>query len=201
VAIDKGGVWAPKAGKGSQARSPGPVLPGGRSLPMLPWLFPMVQLPRAPDLEAQRTAMRKFGFLVGKWFGTARLFRAKDAPLELRQSEEAQYKLDGLVLLIEGVGRTKSEDQPVLQALGLISYDDQGATYRMRAFNDGRFLDTEVKLLEQGRGMSWGFSFGEIATRSVLKIDETGAWTELTEISIGSQPPRKLLELIVRPSA
>ena len=54
----------------------------------------MAQTPRTPDVEAQRTAMKKLGFL----------------------------------------------------ALGLISFDDETGTYRMRAFNDGRWLETEVKL-------------------------------------------------------
>ena len=49
--------------------------------------------------------------------------------------------------MIEGVGRTKSTGEPVLQAFGIISYDDESATYRIRAFNDGRFLETQVKLL------------------------------------------------------
>ena len=70
---------------------------------------------------------------------------------------------------------------------------------RMRAFNDGRFLETQTKLLEEGKGMTWGFAMGEIRTNSVLRINERGEWTELAEISIGSQPPKKLLELIVRP--
>jgi len=56
--------------------------------------------------------------------------------------------LDGLILVIEGVGRTKSDGHSVLQALGVISFDEQTATYRMRAFNDGRFLESEVTLAE-----------------------------------------------------
>jgi len=54
--------------------------------------------------------------------------------------------LDGLILVIEGVGRTKSDGHSVLQALGVISFDKQTATYCMRAFNDGRFLESEVTL-------------------------------------------------------
>lgn len=154
----------------------------------------MAQLPRTPDLPAQRRAMEKLSFLVGRWRGKGRLFRA-DGALELLQSEDAAYRLEGLILLIEGVGRS-AEGQPVLQAFGVISYDDQAGTYRMRAFNDGRFLETEVQLLE-GRGMTWGFTLGEIATRSVTRIGENGAWTEITEISFGTGPPRKLLELAV----
>jgi hypothetical protein len=152
-----------------------------------------------PDLEAQRAAMKKLDFLVGKWAGEAFLRRGPTEIIELLQTEEAQYKLDGLILVIEGVGRTKSAGHPVLQAFGVISYDDETATYRMRAFNDGRFLETEVKLLEEGQGMTWGFTLGEIRTHSVLRINAHGEWTELAEITIGSQPPKKLLELTVRP--
>jgi hypothetical protein len=116
----------------------------------------------------------------------------------LLQTEEAHYKLDGLILVIEGIGRTKPTGQLVLQAFGIISYDDENGTYRMRAFNDGRFLETQVKLPDAGKGMTWGFVLGEIRTNSVLRINESGEWTELAEIEIGSQPPKRFLELTVR---
>jgi hypothetical protein len=130
--------------------------------------------------------------------GDARLLRGSTESVELLQTEEAHFKLDGLIVVIEGVGRAKSGGQPVLQAFAVISYDDENGTYCMRAFNDGRFLETYIKLLEVGKGMTWGFSLGEITTNSVLRINENGEWTERAEISIGSQPPRKLLELTVR---
>jgi hypothetical protein len=143
--------------------------------------------------------MKKVGFLVGKWAGEARVLRGPTESVEMFQTEEAQYRLDGLILVIEGVGRTKSSGQPLLQAFGIVSYDDESETYRLRAFNDGRFLETQTKLLEEGQGMTWGFALGEITTNSVLRINERGEWTEFAEISIGSQPPKKLLELTVRP--
>ena len=76
----------------------------------------MAQLPRTPDLEAQRAAMKKLDFLVGSWSGEARALRGPDQPLELIQTEEAQYKLDGLILVIEGVGKTKADGKAALQA-------------------------------------------------------------------------------------
>jgi len=158
----------------------------------------MAHLPRIPDLNAQRAAMKKLGFLVGRWNGEARLLRGSGEWLDLHQSEEAQYKLDGLILVIEGVGRAKSDGYTVLQALGVISFDDETATYRMRAFNEGRFLESEVKLLDQDKAISWGFGLGEITTKSVLRINGSGEWTELAEIKIGSEPPKRLLELTVR---
>jgi hypothetical protein len=157
----------------------------------------MAQLPRVPDLEAQRVAMSKFGFLTGKWVGEARLLRSPGELVELLQTEEAQYKLGGLILMIEGVGRKKSGGPPILHALGIISYEDESGTYRMRAFIDGRFLESEVKLLDEVNEMTWGFALGEIRTHSVLRINEKGDWTELAEITIGSEPPKKLLEVTV----
>src|SRR5215469_4483833 len=106
--------------------------------------------------------------------------------------------LDGLILVIEGVGRTKSDGHSVLQALGAISFDDQTATYRMRAFNDGRFLESEVTLLERDKAISWGFAVDQVTTKSVLWINESAEWVELAEIKIGSEPPKRLLELTVR---
>jgi hypothetical protein len=85
--------------------------------------------------------------------------------MDLMQSEVAQYKLDGLLLLIAGVGRNRSDGKSVLQAFATISNDDEDGTYRLRAFNDGHYLETEVKLAEDGRGLTWGFVFGELESR------------------------------------
>jgi hypothetical protein len=142
--------------------------------------------------------MKRLDFLVGEWYGQAFAARGPGVVVDLEQSEVAQFKLDGLVLMIEGVGRTKSDGKSALQALGLISFDDAGDGYRMRAFNDGRWLETDVTLLENGTGLSWGFTLGEISTKSVLRINDKGEWTELAEITIGARPPQKLMELVVR---
>ena len=157
----------------------------------------MAQIPQKPNLEAQRNAMKRLDFLVGEWSGQATVARGPGVFAELSQTEIAQFKLDGLVLMIEGVGRTKTDRQLVVQALGLISFDDVSGSYRMRAYNDGRWLETEVKLFEDRKRMSWGFSLGEISTKSVLRINDEGEWTELAEVTIGGSPPQKLMELVV----
>ena len=157
----------------------------------------MAQPPRIPDLNAQREAMQKLDFLVGIWSGEARVLRGPNQWLDLRQTEEVQFKLGGLVLIIEGVGRSRSDDQVVLQALGIVTFDDETATYSMRAFNDGRFLESEVKLLEN-KAIGWGFVVDPYRTSSVLRINERGEWTEIAELTIGAEPPKKLLELNVR---
>jgi hypothetical protein len=156
----------------------------------------MAQQSPVPSVEVQRAEMAKLGFLAGKWAGEARIMRGTGEPDVLMQTEEAQYKLDGLILLIEGIGRTR-DGKPALAALGVVSYDDERKIYHMRAFNDGRFLETDVTLLDNERGITWGFALGQVTTSSVMRINEKGDWTEHTEIKIGEQPAKTYLELTV----
>lgn len=158
----------------------------------------MAQQIRMPNVEAQRAAMKKLSFLVGKWSGEARMLRGPGEPVEMQQTEEVEYKLDGLILTIEGIGRTKSDGKPVLQAFAAISYDDENGSYRMRAFNDGRYLETDLKLTDDEKGATWGFTLGSIKTSSVLRLNDKGEWTEQAEITFGAEPARKLLQLSVR---
>jgi hypothetical protein len=153
----------------------------------------------APNVELQRTAMKKLDFLVGQWSGEGRAFRATGETVQFTQTEAVEYKSGGLILMIEGVGRKNPEGMIVLQALALISFDDQAGTYHMRAFNDGRWLETDIKLLEGAKGLRWGFTLGDVRTSSLLQMTEAGAWTESHEIETASQPARKFMELKVFP--
>ena len=63
--------------------------------------------------------MKKLEFLVGDWSGEATVLRGPGQFVELAQTESVQFKLDGLVLVIEGTGRTKTDGKPTLQALGI----------------------------------------------------------------------------------
>lgn len=159
---------------------------------------PEMPRPHSPNLQTQRSAMHKLLFLAGSWSGRARIWRAPDSSVDLIQTEQVAFKIDGLVLAIEGLGRSETDGKAVLQALGLISYDDEHGVYRMRAFNDGRWLETEVVLDDSGQGLHWGFEMGEIKTRSSLRMDENGAWTEVHEVTVGSQPSRKFMTLTAK---
>jgi hypothetical protein len=157
------------------------------------------QQPRAPDVNAQRQAMRKLGFLVGEWAGEGRILRASGEWIDFRQTEHAEYKLDGLLLVIEGVGLARSDGRPVLQAYGIASYDDATGNYHMRAFNDGRWLETDIILADNGKELTWGFTSGEIRTKSMLRMTDAGEWTESHEITVGAQAAKKFMELRVKP--
>lgn len=106
-----------------------------------------------PNLDSQRAAMSQLDFLIGTWTST------------------------GLVLLLEGTGRDRATNTAVLRALGVISYDDERQVYQMRAFNDGRWLETDVTLLQSGRAIAWNFALEQFRTHSALRITDDGAWT------------------------
>ncbi len=142
--------------------------------------------------------MKKLEFLVGDWSGEATVLRGPGQFAEMAQTESAQFKLDGLVLMIEGVGRSKVDGKPALQALGLISFDDETGTYKMRAFNDGRWLETDVKLADSGKSISWGFAIGAFKTTTVLRVNESGEWTGHGELLINDRAPQKMMDLKVR---
>ena len=141
--------------------------------------------------------MKKLSFLIGRWSGDARMLRQTGEWVEAVLTEEAQYKLDGLILTIEGAGFSKADHKPVLQAFGIVCYDDERKIYRMRAFNDGRFLETDVQLGDDGRSLTWGFAADQYRTHALMRIDDKGRWTENHEITIGAQPPRKFMEISV----
>src|SRR3974390_697871 len=169
-------------------------------LSLLPFLVvaAVQQPPSAPDVNAQRQAMKKLGFLVGQWAGEGRMLRASGEWIEFNQVARAESKLDGLLLVIEGIGRAKNDGQPLLQAYGIASYDDATGTYHMRAFNSGRWLETDIVLADNGKELTWGFTVDDIRTKSNLRITDAGAWTESHEITMGTQPPKKFMELAVK---
>jgi hypothetical protein len=152
----------------------------------------------SPDVNAQRQAMKKLGFLIGEWAGQGRMLRPSGEWIEFNQTERAEYKLDGLLLVIEGVGRAKSDGRPLLQAYGIASYEDATGTCRMRAFNEGRWLETDTVLADNGRELTWGFTVGDIRTKSTLRLTDAGEWTESHEVTMGTQPPRKFMDLTVK---
>lgn len=141
--------------------------------------------------------MQKLRFLVGGWSGRARIWRSAADSVELSQTENVTYKLDGLILMVEGVGIGSIGHKVNLQALGLISFDDAAGVYRMRAFNDGRWLESTVDLDESRKQLHWGFTLAQIKTSSILQVDGNGNWTETHEVSVNSQPFRKFMEVSI----
>jgi hypothetical protein len=150
---------------------------------------------RGPNLAAQKEAMQKLAFIVGNWRGPATVVLGRGEPLQLTQTELVQYKLDGLIMLVEGAG-LDAEGKVVFSALATISYDDATGTYRFRAHNRGRYLETELKVSE--KGFSWGYTAGPLTVENVMTLDADGTWVETTDAKFGDNPPRRTVEMKVK---
>lgn len=88
------------------------------------------------------------------------------------------------------MGRAKSDGRLLLQAYGIASYDDATGKYHMRAFNDGRWLETDTALADNGRELTWGFAVGDVRTKSTLRPPDA--------IAIGTQSSRRFMGLSVK---
>jgi hypothetical protein len=115
--------------------------------------------------------------------------------MKLTQTEEVQFKLDGLVMLVEGAGRN-SAGQMVFRALATIAYDDTAGVYRFRAYNDGRYLDSELTVT--AGGFSWGYEAGALKVHNTMGLTENGEWLENTDMIFGATPPRRSLQMSLR---
>ncbi|MGH9566914.1 MAG: DUF1579 domain-containing protein [Candidatus Angelobacter sp.] len=137
----------------------------------------------------QRQAMQKLSFLAGHWSGPITITRGPGQLLHFTQTENVQYKLDGLVLLIEGTS-TDADGKVQFQALATIAYDDASHAYRFRAYHDGHYLDTELTV--SADGFSWGFVAGQAHIVNTMHLTNKGEWQEQTDVAFGKTPQRSV---------
>ena len=140
--------------------------------------------------------MKKLTFLIGRWSGNATTRRGPNETVNVKQSEEVQFKLDGLVLLIEGTGRNPETGNAMFDALATVSYDDTANVYRFRAYNDGRYLDTELKVPENG--FEWGYQAGPAYVRFTMRLNEKGEWVETGDVKAGDNPRQRTFEMTLQ---
>lgn len=151
------------------------------------------QGPGPSGMEAQREAMRKLSFLAGKWTGPVTVVRGPE-PLHLTQTEQVEYKLDGLVLLIDGKS-TDSDGKSSFEALATVSYDEATHAYHFRAYNGGHYIDTELTVLPDG--FSWGFKAGPADIVNTMHLTAKGEWSEQTVATMGTNPPMHAVDMLL----
>jgi hypothetical protein len=148
--------------------------------------------PGSSSVHVQLEAMRRLSFLTGHWSGPVTIIRGPGEPLRLTQSEDVEYKLDGLVLLIEGKS-TGADGQVEFSALATIAYDDVSHSYRFRAYNDGNYLDTELSA--PVNSFSWSFTAGPAHIVNTMHLTDKGEWDEVTDETVGTNPPHRSMEM------
>lgn len=150
--------------------------------------------PLADRLAVQREAMAKLTFLGGHWSGPAVITHGPGGPGHYTQTEDVDYKLGGLVMLIQGASRDDA-GKIVFSALATISYDDATHAYRFRAYSDGRYLDRELSVV--ANGFSWSYDMGPVQVVNTMHVNDAGRWAETTTTSINGGQPRPTVDLLL----
>jgi hypothetical protein len=154
----------------------------------------LAQSPAVSGVDAQREAMRRLAFLAGQWSGPVTVTTGQGEPLHLTQTEDIEFKLDGLVLLIEGTSRD-ADGKVRFNALATVAYDDVTHAYRFRAYNGGRYVDTELTVAE--KGFSWGYPAGPGQVENTMRLTAKGQWNETTDFVMGNDPPHRSVEMLL----
>jgi hypothetical protein len=145
-------------------------------------------LPRlaAAQAETERAEMKKVEFLVGEWDGEGWVAFGPGPHKTFTIHESVQRRLDGLVVVLEGVGRSPGpggQERITHQALATVAYDPRARVYRLSAYREGSgFTNAEAKVATNS--LIWGFSdprAGDI--RFTIRLDDQGRWTETGETS------------------
>jgi hypothetical protein len=143
----------------------------------------------------QQAEMKKLGWLVGQWKGAGWMQMGPQGRKEFTITETIQGKLDGLVLVIEGQGKSKADGSTVHTALAFVSYDERAKTFRWRAFTaEGRHTDAEAKVSTDT--VQWELQISERSRiRYTIKLNEKGEWFEVGEMTQDGQTWQKFFEM------
>jgi Protein of unknown function (DUF1579) len=147
-------------------------------------------------------AMKKLSFLVGEWKGEGWNEFVPGQRRTSPVSETVQPKLGGVILLVEGVGKTKfpgvQEEVIVHNAVGIISYDSKARLYRMRShLMNGQTMEAEATFNDGG--FQWGFQPAPtMRIRYTVKLTDKGEWFEIGEMSNDGNTWRKFHEMTLK---
>ena len=154
---------------------------------------------QAPDATAAAAqAMQRLSFLHGTWRGEGVTMMGPGRQESASVLETAEAKLDGAVLLVQGLGwkgtQGGADYHVVHQALGVVSYDERRGGWSMRAFRGGGWVDADITV---GDGeLVWAFDQpGAGRIRYTIRLDEQGRWHEVGERSPDGQQWHRFFEM------
>lgn len=144
--------------------------------------------------------MEVFADWIGHWKGESTIQMGPGEPHKSTVDERIEFKLNGMVLMMQGVGKTADtatqKESIVHQALGILSYDQQSSEYKFRTWlGDGRATEAWFKNLTDNK-YQWGFETPRGQVRYNISLDpEKKTWYENGEFSSDGSNWHKFLEM------
>lgn len=150
---------------------------------------------QAPDhSETCKAEMKKLEYLVGNWKGDA-VVQTRNGPLTVNQTEKIEWRLDGVVLAIEGTGRQNNEI--TFNAFAIANYDPYSKQFKFKSYTkEGGSTDAYFKVLADNN-FEWGFDTpngGKV--KFVITLDPTKkTWHEVGQYSADGTNWMKTIEM------
>ena len=137
-----------------------------------------------PSETVAKEKMKAFAFWAGHWQGEGSIQMGPGEPKKSTVDEQLDFKLDGTVLLIEGVGKSVPGNAIVHHALGILSFDQSDNQYKLNSYlKDGRSAQAWIKIIEDNK-YQWGFDTPNGKIRYSITIDPAKkTWNEIGEVS------------------
>ncbi|HKQ37776.1 MAG TPA: hypothetical protein VJ063_06835 [Verrucomicrobiae bacterium] len=151
--------------------------------------------PKSKDIQLGE--MKKLDWFVGRWKGAGWIQMGPKGRHEFIQTETIESKLDGLVLVIEGLGKSKEDGSTVHTALAVVSYDHRANKFRWHAFTPEGQMETEAKVGKDS--LQWSLKIPQRGQmRYTITRNEKGEWFEIGEMSQEDQTWRKFFEMTLQ---
>jgi hypothetical protein len=155
---------------------------------------------QAPDGAANRAAIDRLEFMVGRWRGEAWMQRAPGERVQTTMTETVERKLNGVVLQVEGLGIVpaagSSEPRVVHHALAMVSFDSQTGAYTMRSYLvNGQAGEFSLTLIPGG--VSWSREVPGGRIRNTAHIGN-GEWHEVGEFSRDGATWTQIMDIRLR---
>lgn len=154
----------------------------------------VVAQPPADQSERCKMEMQKLAYLVGDWKGEATI-RNASGTMTLVQTEHIEWKLNGLVMSIEGMG--KERDEIRFQAFALVNFNPTTNNFQFNSYvKEGYTTNAYFKVLEENK-FEWGFDIPSGGkTRYIIVLNqEKKTWYETGEYSRDGNTWMKFIEL------
>lgn len=165
---------------------------------LIPCLFLAITshvLAQRPDFSAQcKSEMQKLSYLAGDWKGEATV-KNPNGTITLMQTEHIEWKLDGMVLSIEGIGR--EQDKITFHALAVVNFDPADQQLKFKSFlKEGSSTNAYFKVLQENK-FEWGFDIPSGGkSRYTITLDPSKkTWYEAGEYSRDGNTWFRFIEL------
>jgi hypothetical protein len=157
------------------------------------------------ELVAQETGdkekMKVFDAWIGRWQGESSMQMGPGEPRKATMDETIQSKLDGMILVVEGIGKAPhtqtKEDIVVHHAFAILSYDKASGQYKFKTYlKDGRSADAWLTV-SGANTFAWGFDIpGRGKMRYTITLDPgKKTWHETGEFSADGTQWNKFFEM------